>query len=111
MVSVQAMLIDAMSPRMESVPYSLYVSSNRPVAADEENIFTMVRGTSSPGNPTYLEKLPIISARKSRKPEARRTPTATISPTRVGMIFMTVKNPFLAPLIKVSYTSTFIMQP
>lgn len=111
MVSVHAMLMEAVNPINESVPCSLKVSSSSPVAAEEENIFTIVRGTSSPGNPIYLVKLPMIPARKSRNPDARRIPTAIMSPTNVGIILITVKKPLLAPLIKTSYTFTFIIQP
>ena len=50
-VSVQHMEMEAISPRRESVPNSLNTSRSSPVAAEEENIFTTVRGTSSPGNP------------------------------------------------------------
>ena len=84
------------------VPYSLKTSNRRPVAADDENIFTTVSGTSSPGKPMISEKFPTKSDKKSRKPEARKIPTATISPIRVGMILITVKKPFFAPLTKVS---------
>ena len=94
--------MEAISPSRESLPYSLKMSRRRPVAAEEENIFTMVSGTSSPGKPMYAVKWPMIDDRKSRKPEARRIPTATMRPMRVGMIFMTVKKPLFAPLIKLS---------
>ena len=49
MVSVQDIEIDAISPSLESVPYSLKISRSNPVAAEEENIFTRVRGTNSAG--------------------------------------------------------------
>lgn len=111
MVSVQDILIDAINPSRESVPYSLKISRSKPVAAEEENIFTMVRGTNSPGNPRYFVNFPIISDRKSRKPEALNIPTAVISPIKVGMIFITVRNPFLAPLIKTLYTFTLRNKP
>lgn len=101
MVSVQDILIDAISPILESVPYSLKISSKSPVAADDENIFTIVSGTSSPGNLKNFVNLPMNSARKSRNPDALRIPTAVINPTSVGIIFMTVKNPLRAPLINV----------
>ena len=42
--------------------------------------------------------------RKSRKPEARSTPTAVISPTRVGRMPATVRMPSAAPLRKSSNT-------
>ena len=45
--------MDAISPIRESVPYSLKMSKSSPVAAEEENIFTRVRGTREPGNPMY----------------------------------------------------------
>ena len=91
-----------MRPRRESVPYSLKMSSKSPVAAEDENIFTMVSGTSSPGKPILAVKCPMIEEKKSRKPEARKIPTATIRPISVGMILMTVKNPLRAPLMKLS---------
>ena len=72
------------------------------MAAEEENILTMVSGMSSPGKPIWEENRPIRTARKSRKPEARRIPTAAISPISVGMRRMTVRNPLRAPLMKVS---------
>ena len=40
------MEIDAINPMYESVPNSLYISSNSPVAAEEENIITGVTATS-----------------------------------------------------------------
>ena len=74
------------------------------MAAEEENIFTIVSGTSSPGKPMYEENCPIAEERKSRKPEARRIPTAAISPISVGIRRITVRKPLFAPLINVSYT-------
>ena len=38
--------------------------------------------------------------KKSKKPEARKIPTAVINPTKVGRISMTVKNPLFAPFKK-----------
>ena len=108
---MQDMAMEAVSPRKESVPYSLYRSSRSPEAAEEENIFTIASGTSSPGNPIYEVNFPRISERKSRNPEARRIPTAVIRPIRVGRIRITVRNPLLAPFTNVSYTGTFIRRP
>jgi len=89
----------------------LNTSSKSPVAADDENIFTSVNGTSSPGNPIFPVNCCISPARKSRNPDALNTPTATIRPISVGIIFNTVANPSLAPFTKVSYTSTFFSTP
>ena len=86
----------------ESVPYSLKMSSTSPVAAEEENILTIVSGTSCTGNPICTTNLLTTSAKKSKNPEALNTPTATISPINVGIILITVKNPCLAPFIKCS---------
>ncbi len=72
------------------------------MAAEDENILTMESGMSSPGNPMCEENCPIRDARKSRKPDARRMPTAAIRPIRVGMSRITVRNPLRAPLMKVS---------
>ena len=88
MVSVQDIEIDAINPSLESVPYSLKISRSNPVAAEEENIFTRVRGTNSPGKPIYSVIFPIRRAKNSRNPDARRMPTATISPISVGMILI-----------------------
>ena len=53
---------------------------------DDENILIKTNGTNSDGNPirsvTPSKSLPI----NARNPEARNTPTATISPTNVGII-------------------------
>ena len=85
--------MEAIRPSRESVPYSLKMSKSRPVAAEEENIFTMVSGTSSPGNPIREVNMPSMDEIKSRNPEARRIPTATIRPIKVGIILMTVRKP------------------
>lgn len=60
--------MEAISPSRESVPYSLKMSRRRPVAAEEEEHFYKVSGTSSPGKPMYAVKWPMIDDRKSRKP-------------------------------------------
>ena len=67
------------------------------VAAEEENIRTIDSGTNCAGKPIYEVILPILFARKSRKPDALKIPTATINPTSVGIILITVTIPFLAP--------------
>ena len=90
MVSVQHMDMDAIRPMRESVPNSLKISRSRPVAAEEENIFTTVSGTSSPGNPIWSVSRPIWEAIISRNPDALKIPTAIISATIVGMIFTTI---------------------
>ena len=92
--------MEAVSPRNESVPYSLYTSRRSPEAAEEENIFTIASGTSSPGNPIYAVNRPRRPARKSRNPEARRMPTAVIRPIKVGRIRITVRKPLFCPLHK-----------
>ena len=59
-------------------------------AAEEENIRINVRGTSSAGKcrkDAAGARRPDI---RSRNPDARSIPTATISPTRVGIIFRTI---------------------
>ena len=80
----------------------LKISRRSPVAADEENIFTIVSGTSSPGKPILPVKFSSRPEMKSRNPEARSIPTAAISPISVGMIRTTVKKPLFAPLLNVS---------
>lgn len=99
---MHAMEIEAASPIKESVPYFLKRSRSNPVAADEENIFTRERGTSSPGKWIYLVNDPIKEERKSKNPDARKMPTAVIRPIKVGMILKTVEKPVLAPIIKLS---------
>ena len=66
------------------------------MAALEENIFTMERGTRAEGKPVGFRR----DARVSRKPEARRIPTPVIRPINVGMIFTTVFKPSKAPVTK-----------
>ena len=83
-------MMDAIFPNIESAPYSLYISKRRPVAAEDENILTTVTGISSGGKPSQPIPRPSSPEKHSRKPEARRIPTATISPISVGMIPMTV---------------------
>ena len=90
MVSVELMMREVRSPVRLSGPYSLKISRTSPVAAEEENILMSKRGMigagiSAPEN-SRLHRLPT----KSRKPEARRTPTAIISPIIVGAIEITV---------------------
>ncbi len=100
MVSVQLIIIDAASPIKESVPYVLNKSNRSPVAAEEENILTMAAGINSIGicsEPANRSKIPV---RKSKKPDARKMPTAVISPTSVGKMSMTVKKPSFAPFRK-----------
>ena len=96
------MLMEAMVPMRESVPYSENKSRTRPVAAEEENIRTMERGTNGAGKPTSSAGLERRLERKSRNPLARRTPTPTIKPMRVGRMEATVFMPFLAPRTKSS---------
>ena len=63
------------------------------MAALEENIFTMERGTRAEGKPVGFRRFSRRDARASRKPEARRIPTPVIRPISVGMIFTTVFKP------------------
>lgn len=100
MVSVQLIIMDALRPINESVPCVLNRSKSKPVAAEEENIFTMAAGINSVGKCSG----PIIffssSDRKSKNPDALNIPTAVIRPTRVGSMSMTVKKPSFAPFKK-----------
>ena len=66
-------------------------------AAEDENIFTIVSGTNAPGNPICSVTFPIISDINSRKPDARKIPTAAINPINVGISRTTVQNPRFAP--------------
>mgnify|MGYP007076522211 CR=1 FL=1 len=50
------------------------------MAALEENIFTMERGTRAEGKPVGFRRFSRRDARVSRKPEARRIPTPVIRP-------------------------------
>ena len=77
--------------------YGARVSDEFVYAAEEEKIFTTVRGTSSDGYPIHSVKKPIFSAIQSRNPEALRMPTATIRPDRVGNISTAVFKPLFAP--------------
>lgn len=70
------------------------------MAALEENIFTMERGTRADGKPVGFRRFSRRDARASRKPEARRIPTPVIRPINVGMIFTTVFKPSKAPVTK-----------
>ena len=70
------------------------------MAALEENIFTMERGTRAEGKPVGFRRFSRRDARASRKPEARRIPTPVIRPISVGMIFTTVFKPSKAPVTK-----------
>ena len=80
-------------------------------AALLENIRIMLYGVSSWGKPVKASSFSRSPARKSRKPDARSTPTAVISPTRVGMIRKAVAMPSLPPRIKLSYTLHFFKSP
>ncbi len=60
------------------------------MAAEEENILTSISGTSSEENPSLSATPTNSPPTNSKKPEARKTPTATISPIKVGMICITV---------------------
>jgi hypothetical protein len=82
------------------------MSSKRLVAADDENIFIIVIGTSSEGklnkDTTGLIKLIIIV----NNPDVLIMPIATINPTKVGIKSTTIFNPSLAPLTNASNIST-----
>ena len=103
-VSVLLMSTDAISPREESVPYSLNMSSTSPVAAELDTRRTRTTGTIWGGICKRAAGILSSSPRKSRKPDALRTPTDTISPTRVGRIPATVFMPSFAPSMKSSST-------
>ena len=47
---MQESIIEAVRPIYESGPKAENISVSRPVAADDENIFIIIRGTSSDGN-------------------------------------------------------------
>ena len=97
MVSVQLIITEAIKPMRESVPYSLNKSKRSPVAAEDENIFTIARGTNSEGKPMYDVNFPKTLESKSKNPEALKIPTAVINPISVGIILITVESPLLAP--------------
>ena len=103
-VSVLLISREAISPRLESVPNSLKMSSTRPVAAELDTRRTRITGTIWGGRWTRAAGAFNTSPRKSRKPEARSTPTDTISATSVGKMPATVLIPSLAPSRKSSIT-------
>ena len=76
----------AIKPVVDSVPYSLKISRSRLAAALDEKRRTSARGTISPGIPRGLRIFPRRSPIYFKRPEARRTPTAVISPIKVGQI-------------------------
>jgi len=96
-----------MIPILESGPNSLKISRRNPVAALAENRRTTASGTSCTGNPIPAKSLPRISESHLRKPDARRIPTAVISPTSVGRIANAVWIPSPAPRTKSPYASLF----
>jgi hypothetical protein len=83
-------MIEVVMPIRESGPWFLKISSTSPVAADDENILINISGINSEEKPNCFVTPANNFPRKSRKPEARSTPTATIRPIRVGMICITV---------------------
>ena len=86
----------------ESGPYSLNISRTIPVAAEDENIFTIVTGINCPGNPMGSVNFPSTLPKSVIKPDSLKTPTATISPISVGITFITVVKPSFAPFTKSS---------
>lgn len=109
--SVKTYIKEVTIPRYESGPYLLKISSTIPVAAEEENIFTIVTGISSPGKPKGLVIFPSHFPKNSIKPDSLKTPTATISPINVGKTFATVFNPSAAPETKSSYIFLLLLIP
>ena len=55
-------------------PMVLKISSTSPVAAEEENIFTNISGTSSEENPSLSATPPNSPPTNSRNPDARKRP-------------------------------------
>ena len=94
----------AVLPNNESGPCTLKISNNSPVDADDENIFTRDNGNNSVGKISSGINADNKAPSIFKKPDARNTPTATISPIKVGKIPSTVLNPSFAPSIKSSYT-------
>lgn len=87
------------------------ISRSIPVAAEEENIFVMLMGTSADGNPVRRLIGDTILQRKSIAPDERKMPTAVINPIRDGNMDAVVFNPSYAPEIKASKISTFFIYP
>ena len=98
-------------PQKESGPLVLNMSNRIPVAADEENIFTVPNDTSSSGNPISLLKGDIKETSISMAPEARNTATAHISPAREGKTPITVLSPCTAPSVKTENISVLEKNP
>ena len=67
MVSVQDPIKDTISPLLLSGPYSLKISKTSPVAAEEENIFTIAAGRSTEGKTSSGMIFPNQTARSVRK--------------------------------------------
>ena len=111
MVSVLLIIIDAAIPLKESGPKVLNMSRSIPVAAEEENIFVMLMGTSAEGNPVNWIIGDIILQTKSIAPDERKIPTAVINPISDGNIDAVVFNPSYAPEINTSKISTFFIYP
>ena len=78
---------------------------------EEENIRTTASGTSCEGNPICSIQFPNNLVNASNSPEARRIPTATIKPARVGKISTAVINPFFAPFTKSAYALRRFRKP
>ena len=108
---MQLIIMDVNIPVLESGPYSRKISRTSPVAAEEENILMNISGTTSLPSPHLSRLSPKSVPISDKKPDARSTPTATISPISVGMIFTTILRPSTAPYTKQSYTSTFFIIP
>ena len=108
MVSELLNITDASIPMYESGPKLLYISKSSPTAAEDENIFTVISGTSSFGSfnssAAGARTFPIISS----PPEALNIPTAVISPIKVGSIPRVTSKPSFTPFIKSPNISVFL---
>lgn len=98
------MIIEIIFPIRESGPCVLKISSTSPVAAEFEIIRTKMTGTISAGIFKISAGIFKNSAAASKKPDARKIPTAVISPINVGKIPATVFIPSDAPFKKLSKT-------
>ena len=77
-------MIETIFPTKESGPYSLKISRIRPTAAELDMILTRMIGITGTGIWQSAAGNFRSSDNTSRIPEALNTPTAVISPIKVG---------------------------
>lgn len=103
--------MEEVNPAKESGPISLKISRRNPVAAEEENRRTKIRGMRRAGKENACSKGVKSDSKKERIPQARRAETALMRPISAGAVFNTVRKPLSVPDVNKSKTGSFFKIP